>query len=148
MSHSDQCFRRLKGGLDRVRGVLVSWAGSFIGKKRKKAWKVAPLCLFWSVWRERNRRIFESCESLDQTIQSSFLHIFWDWIRLYMGRFYITVRFCELVKPFIGCSCLFLCIHMFWFLVALYTSCILFKTNTISFYLSKKRLKAALRRFA
>ena len=29
-----------------VREVLLSWHGSFIGKKRKKAWKVSLLCLF------------------------------------------------------------------------------------------------------
>ena len=29
-----------------VREVPLSWHGSFIGKKRKKAWKVSLLCLF------------------------------------------------------------------------------------------------------
>ncbi|RVW45708.1 Retrovirus-related Pol polyprotein from transposon TNT 1-94 [Vitis vinifera] len=29
-----------------VRGVLLSWNNFSIGKKRKKAWKVAPLCIF------------------------------------------------------------------------------------------------------
>ena len=28
---------------------------SFVGRKREKAWNIAPLCLFW-IWRERNRR--------------------------------------------------------------------------------------------
>ena len=67
------------------RGVLLSWNGVPIGKKRKKAWKVAPLCIFWSIWRERNRRTFEDRESLDQTFKSSFLYLFWDWVRVYMG---------------------------------------------------------------
>ena len=26
-----------------------------MGKKRKKMWRAAPLCLFWTVWCERNR---------------------------------------------------------------------------------------------
>ena len=25
---------------------LLSWHGSFVGKRRKKAWMVAPLCIF------------------------------------------------------------------------------------------------------
>ena len=32
-----------------MRGILFSWGDSFVGKKRKKAWKVVPLCLFWSI---------------------------------------------------------------------------------------------------
>ena len=45
-----------------VRGLLLSWGDFLVGRKRKKAWKVTPLCLFWSIWRERNRRTFENCE--------------------------------------------------------------------------------------
>ena len=29
--------------------------------------------------------VFENCESLDQTFKSSFLYLFWDWIRWYIG---------------------------------------------------------------
>ena len=50
-------------------GVLLSWNGVPVGKKRKKAWKVAPLCIFWSIWREGNRRAFENRECLDQTFK-------------------------------------------------------------------------------
>ncbi|RVW15699.1 hypothetical protein CK203_075328 [Vitis vinifera] len=38
-----------------VKGVLTSWRGPFVGKKRKKIWKFIPLCIFWTVWKERNR---------------------------------------------------------------------------------------------
>ena len=68
-----------------MRGVLLSWNSCSVGKKRKRAWKVAPLCIFWSIWKERNRRTFEDKESSDQTIKSSFLYIFWNWVRVYMG---------------------------------------------------------------
>ncbi|RVW47197.1 putative ribonuclease H protein [Vitis vinifera] len=36
-----------------VKEVLVSWRGSFVGKKRKKTWDAIPLCIFWTVWKER-----------------------------------------------------------------------------------------------
>ena len=65
-----------------IREVLLSWHETFVGKKRKKAWKVAPLCLFWTLWRERNRRAFHNYESIDQAIKNYFLHLFWDWVRL------------------------------------------------------------------
>ena len=41
-----------------LKEVLASWRGSFVGKKRKKIWDVIPLCIFWTVWKERNRLTF------------------------------------------------------------------------------------------
>ena len=41
-----------------VKEALFSWRGSFVGKKRKKIWNSIPLCIFWTVWKERNRLAF------------------------------------------------------------------------------------------
>ena len=41
-----------------VKEVLISWRGSFVGKKRKKIWDSIPLCIFWTVWKEMNRLAF------------------------------------------------------------------------------------------
>ena len=41
-----------------VKEALFSWRGSFVGKKRKKIWNSIPLCIFWTVWKERNRLVF------------------------------------------------------------------------------------------
>ncbi|RVW75063.1 hypothetical protein CK203_056012 [Vitis vinifera] len=38
-----------------VKEILLGWYGVFVGKKRVKVWGAAPLCLFWTVWKERNR---------------------------------------------------------------------------------------------
>ena len=44
----------------------VSWVVPFsvwlalVGKKHKKVWRAAPLCLFWTIWRERNSVAFEN----------------------------------------------------------------------------------------
>ena len=59
-----------------VREVLLSWHGSFVGKNMKKAWKAAPLYIFWVLWLDRNRSAFDNFESTDQTIKNSFLYIF------------------------------------------------------------------------
>ena len=32
-----------------IRDILLGWHGSFVGKKCRKVWMAAPLCLFWSV---------------------------------------------------------------------------------------------------
>ena len=41
------------------------------------------LCLFWTILRERNRRAFDNCETMDQLIKKKNLYLFWDWVRLY-----------------------------------------------------------------
>ena len=33
-----------------MKGLLLSWHGSFLGKI-EKVWRVAPFCLFWTMWR-------------------------------------------------------------------------------------------------
>ena len=38
--------------------MLLSWNVSYIGKRRKRAWMMVPLCLFWTIWWERNWRAF------------------------------------------------------------------------------------------
>lgn len=42
-----------------VVGVLWSWRGARVGKHHWKACDLAPLCLMWSIWLERNRQIFQ-----------------------------------------------------------------------------------------
>ena len=32
-----------------IRQALLSWQGARVGKKRKKVWRAAPICLFWTV---------------------------------------------------------------------------------------------------
>ena len=55
-----------------------------MGKKRKKAWRVAPLCLWWTIWKERNRRPFNDVEQSDQVINLIFMHTFVDWAMVYI----------------------------------------------------------------
>ncbi|RVX11275.1 LINE-1 retrotransposable element ORF2 protein [Vitis vinifera] len=43
-----------------ARDTLIEWRGFMLGKKHRKVWKAAPLCLFWAVWMERNRIAFDN----------------------------------------------------------------------------------------
>ena len=36
-----------------VKEAIYSWKGSFVGKKRKKQWNSIPLCIFWTMWKEK-----------------------------------------------------------------------------------------------
>ena len=37
-----------------MREMLLGWKGAFVGKRRKKVWQTTP-CLFWTMWKARNR---------------------------------------------------------------------------------------------
>ncbi|KAJ9708014.1 hypothetical protein PVL29_000195 [Vitis rotundifolia] len=67
-----------------VKRNLLGWHGSFVGKKREKAWRAAPLCLMWTIWKERNRRAFDDIERKDQDIKSIFLYTFVNWARVHI----------------------------------------------------------------
>ena len=42
-----------------VRETLLNWHGSFVGKNCKKVWRAAPLHIFWTVWKARNKMAFD-----------------------------------------------------------------------------------------
>ena len=66
--------------------VLLSWRGSFVRKKRKKIWNSIPLCIFWTVWKEKNRLAFRG-GSLDiQKFKNFFVCNLWSWARVYIGE--------------------------------------------------------------
>ena len=63
-----------------VKETLLSWNCSFVGKRRKKAWMAAPLCIFWTIWRERNRLVFEDENISVNRMKYTYL---WSWVNLY-----------------------------------------------------------------
>ena len=54
----------------------------FVGKKQVKVWRAAPLCLFWTVWKERNRVAFENEDFFIQRSKYSFVCNLWSWSKL------------------------------------------------------------------
>ena len=67
-----------------VKGNLLGLHRSFVGKRREKAWRAAPLCLMWTLWKERNGRAFNDVEQSNQDIKYSFLYNFMNWARVYI----------------------------------------------------------------
>ena len=55
-----------------------------MGKKREKAWMIAPLCLIWVLWKEMNGKAFNDVERSDQAVKSFFLCSFVSWVRVYI----------------------------------------------------------------
>ena len=60
-----------------IRSTLLGWDGSFVGKKRKEVWRTGPLCIFWTVWKTRNRIAFEDDVFSIQRLKSSFVCFLW-----------------------------------------------------------------------
>ena len=58
-----------------VRQFLLSWQSVSVGKKRKRVWLAAPLCIFWMLWMERNRVVFEN-EAPSAHRMKSFFFVF------------------------------------------------------------------------
>ena len=63
--------------------TLLAWQGAAVGKKRKKIWMAARLCLFWTLWRTRNRLVFENEVTFAQRIKANFVSNLWSWANLY-----------------------------------------------------------------
>ena len=59
-----------------VREMLLGWKGAFVGKRRKIVWQVAP-CLFWTVWKARNRIVFKDDFLSIQNLKYLFLFLLW-----------------------------------------------------------------------
>jgi hypothetical protein len=48
-------------------------------------WKMMLICIFWSIWRERNNRCFEDLESSLEEILASLLYSLYSWIAAYLS---------------------------------------------------------------
>ena len=57
----------------------LKYYSSFVGKKRRKAWMAASLCLFWTVWKERNRIAFVNEDISIQRMKNLFVCNLWSW---------------------------------------------------------------------
>ena len=66
-----------------VKETLLSWHGSFVGKRRNKAWMATPFCISWTIWRERNILVFEDVTISINRMKSTFLCNLWSWVNLY-----------------------------------------------------------------
>ena len=57
-----------------VRETLLGWNRFFVEKRCKIVWKVSPLCVFWTVWKIRNRIAFEDEVLSIQRLKTYFLN--------------------------------------------------------------------------
>ena len=67
-----------------VTETLLGWHDFFVGRKQKKVWRTTPLCLFWTIWKERNRRYFKNVELSIQRLKFLFLCNLLSWSNLFI----------------------------------------------------------------
>jgi hypothetical protein len=60
--------------------LLNSWGAAIGSDHAKEAWRLAPLCLLWCIWRERNARLFEDVETPLVELRKRLLNTLYFWI--------------------------------------------------------------------
>jgi hypothetical protein len=68
----------------RVLDLCACWWSSR-RSRTVEIWKILPIRLFWTIWREKNNRQFEDLESLVEDILASLLHSLHIWIAAYLA---------------------------------------------------------------
>ena len=63
-----------------VSDFLFSW-WNWLGKHSSYIWNLAPLCLMWCIWKERNRRTFEDLDRSEDQMLAFFFGSLFDWAR-------------------------------------------------------------------
>jgi hypothetical protein len=63
----------------RVIDLLACWKGQRGNKMVLEVWRMAPLCLMWTIWRERNFWCFEDKELTMAEISNRFLTLLFQW---------------------------------------------------------------------
>ena len=64
-----------------VKDTFLGWFASFVDKKWGKTWRVAPLCLFWMVLKERNSIVFDNEVLSIQRMKNSFVCNLFSWAK-------------------------------------------------------------------
>jgi hypothetical protein len=67
------------GNNDRVIDLMACWKSQRGNKMVMKVWRMAPLCLMWSIWKERNARCFEDKELTMVELSNRFLKLLFLW---------------------------------------------------------------------
>jgi len=60
--------------------LLTTWGAFFGHGLAKKVWRLVPHCVLWSVWWERNARLFEDVETVMVVLRKRVLNTLYLWI--------------------------------------------------------------------
>ena len=83
-------FRVVWVFLTLVRNLLLEWKIKGLGKKRRAVWRLAPICLLWCIWGERNRRTFQEEEMSDTCLRNLFFGSLLEWSQQFLDLDYLS----------------------------------------------------------
>ena len=66
----------------RVLDLLAGWWNWF-GKHHSSIWNLVPLCLMWTIWHERNARVFDDQIRSSDLVLGTFGSSLFDWARIW-----------------------------------------------------------------
>ena len=75
-----------------MKDLLIEWNSLPLRKKDEKLWLAAPLSLFWAIWKERNRIVFEDATFFLNRLKLSFVSSLNSWAGLLSNVTYSIVR--------------------------------------------------------
>ena len=64
----------------KVADLLFSWWNG-LGRHSSDIWNIVPVCLMWTIWKERNQHTFDDVSRLDSHILEGFILPLFDWSR-------------------------------------------------------------------
>ena len=67
-----------------VRNLLLEQKVKRLGKKMRAVWRLAPICLFWCIWRVQNRRTFQEEEMSDPYLRNLFFQTLLEWSQQFL----------------------------------------------------------------
>ena len=62
-----------------LKDILLSWMLFPIRKNVKALWRATPLNLFWAIWKERNKIVFENASFSIYKLKLSIIRSFFSW---------------------------------------------------------------------
>jgi hypothetical protein len=63
----------------RVIDLMACWKSQRGNKMVMEVWRMAHLCLMWTIWKERNARCFEDTELTMVELSNRFLRLLFQW---------------------------------------------------------------------
>ncbi|CAN4092377.1 unnamed protein product [Withania somnifera] len=64
-----------------ITNLLNCWNMVGNAAKKEERWKIVPACIWWIVWKERNRRCFEDKQSSLQEFKMNGLSLYYFWCK-------------------------------------------------------------------
>jgi len=91
----------------RVSDLLGSWRAQLENRNALNIWRLAPLCLMWYLWRERNARSFEDCLNGLLEMKKMILHsLYWNYhfFFFFFFFFFYDLRVIYILHVYKGCA--------------------------------------------